>query len=55
MDEMYEMLKSKLKQMKDEKEDAICFDYYEVAQMYQLICMMKQIREIVGWGNNGYA
>lgn len=50
VDEMYELLKKKLHVMRDEKDDSIHFDYFEVAQMYQLVCFMKQIKEIVEWG-----
>ena len=50
MDEMYELLKTKLKIMREEHDDSICFDYYEVAQLYQVVCFMKQIRDIAnGW------
>ena len=51
MDEMYELLKQKMETMREEKDDSISFDYYEVAQMYQLVCLMKQIKEIVVWSN----
>jgi len=51
MDEMYDLIKQKLQQMRDEKKDTIAFDYHEVSRMYQIVCFMKQIREIVSWGN----
>lgn len=50
VNEMYENLKAKLEFMREEKDDQVIFDYYEVAQMYQLVCFMKQIKEIVEWG-----
>lgn len=48
--ELYELLKDKLQYMRDEKDDLVSFEYFEVAQMYQLVCFMKQIKEIVEWG-----
>lgn len=48
--DMKELLKQKLKVMREEKDDSISFDYYEVAQMYQIVCFMQQIKEITNWG-----
>lgn len=48
--ELYELLKDKLQSMREEKDDSVSFEYFEVAQMYQLVCFMKQIKEIVEWG-----
>ena len=50
VDEMYKLLKEKLKAMRDENDDSTIFDYYEVSQMFQFVCFMKQIKEIVEWG-----
>jgi len=52
MDELKKLLKQKLEIMREEKDDAIYFDYYEVAQLYQVVCFMQQIKDIVNWGDN---
>ena len=49
MDELYEMLKKKLQTMRSEQECHIMFDFGEVAQLFQLICLMKQIKDITKW------
>ena len=51
MDELYAFLKYKLEEMRKEKKDTVEIDYYKVAQMYQVVCFMKQIGEIVDWGD----
>lgn len=50
MDELYAFLKYKLEEMRKEKKDTVEIDYHKIAQMYQVVCFMKQIREIVDWG-----
>jgi hypothetical protein len=54
MDEIYEMLQKKLKTMRDEQTNIVSFDYHEVSQMYQMVCLMKQVKDIVNWGDKGY-
>ena len=53
MNEVYEMLKDKLEEMRFKHESSVLFDFREVSQMYQIVCLMKQIREIVNWGDLG--
>ena len=50
MDELYQLLKDKLKEMKDNYNHTRTLDYYDAAKLYQMVCMMKQIRDIVKWG-----
>jgi hypothetical protein len=54
MNEIYEMLRQKLSDMRYEQSESVTFDFKEVSQMYQLVCLMKQIREIVNWAENGF-
>lgn len=49
MDEMHRKLKSKLEEMRKVGNVFTTFTFEEVAEMYQLICMMMQIKEIVKW------
>ena len=50
MDEMYEMLKAKIKEMHDNCLTEIDMDYNEIASLYQMVCFMKQIKNITnGW------
>ena len=51
MEELSNLLKQKLQEMRDLKKDWTTFDYYEIAQMYQLVCFMKQIKFIVNCGD----
>ena len=53
MDELLEMLKSKLEKMRRNTACTVEFDFCEVSQMYQVVCMMKQIREIAEWSDKG--
>lgn len=55
MDEMYEMLKKKLDDMREIGNPVVDFSFEEVSRLYQQICMMKQVREIVKWCDNGYS
>ena len=49
MDEIYVYLKSKLDEMRKEKKDTVVMDFQKVAELYQIVCFMKQIRTIVNW------
>ena len=49
MNEMYELLKEKLNSMRNVGADDIAFSFQEVSKMYQLVCFMKQIKEIMDW------
>lgn len=51
MDELYELLKHKLDVMRNEKWETVMFSYEEATKMYQFICFMKQVKELVNWGN----
>ena len=50
MNELYELLKQKLETMRKEKEGYVEFDYNEVSQLFQFVCFMKQVKELVNWG-----
>lgn len=52
MNELYELLKQKLETMRKEKEGYVEFDYNEVSQLFQFVCFMKQVKELVNWGDN---
>lgn len=54
MDKVYEMLKDKLETMRFKQESSVTFDFHEVSQVYQIVCLMKQIKGIVNWGDLGY-
>ena len=50
MDEIYRFLKQKIKEMHDQKSDSAVIGYEEVARLYQIVCYMKQIKDIAnGW------
>lgn len=49
MDELQARLKMKLDEMQKEGKTNIAMDFSDVARIYQLICMMKQIANIVEW------
>ena len=55
MDEMYRKIKSKLEEMRKDGKPITSFSYEEVSRLYQLVCMMKQIKEIADWCDNGYS
>ena len=50
MNELYELLKQKLDTMRDRGDTHIQFGYEEVSQLFQFICFMKQVKELVNWG-----
>ena len=49
MDELQAKLKAKLDEMQKCGTTNIVLDFSDVARIYQLICMMKQIANIVEW------
>lgn len=50
LNEAYEILKDKIKEMHDNCLTEIELDYNEIASLYQMICFMKQIKNITnGW------
>ena len=55
MDELLKMLKRKLDEMRRESKPVTTFDFNEVSQMYQIVCLMKQIKDIADWSDKGYA
>jgi hypothetical protein len=55
MDELYEMLKKKLYDMREIGNPSISFTFDEVSKLYQLVCMMKRIKEITDWCDKGYS
>lgn len=50
MNELYELLKQKLIDMRAYKSSSIEFDYSEVSELFQFVCFMKQVKELVNWG-----
>jgi hypothetical protein len=50
MNELYELLKQKLESMRLGKVDHAMFNFNEVSQMFQFVCFMKQVKELVNWG-----
>ena len=50
MNELYELLKQKLEEMRKGKCETVTFNYEEVSQMFQFVCFMKQVKELVNWG-----
>lgn len=55
MDELYRTLKRKLAEMRKCGKPITEFSYEEVSRLYQLVCMMKQIKSIADWCDNGYS
>ena len=49
MNEVSEMLKRKLNEMRSKGETTIMFSFEEVSKLYQFVCFMKQVRELVNW------
>ena len=47
MDEMYEYIGKKLDEMLANKALTVTIDFSHLANMYQLVCYMKQIRRII--------
>ena len=54
MDELIKMLKDKLDNMRKGNEPNAEFSFMELSQVYQAMCMMKQIVEIAKWADGGY-
>ena len=52
MNDLYELLKQKLNRMRDESSQLVIFSFEEVSQMFQFICFMKQVKELVNWGDD---
>lgn len=50
MNDLYELLKQKLNRMREESSQLVIFSFEEVSQLYQFICFMKQVKELVNWG-----
>ena len=50
MDELYELLKQKLDCMRSVSSENITFDFSEVSKLFQFVCFMKQVKELVNWG-----
>ena len=51
MNELYELLKQTLNHMRNEQNQLIVFSFEEVSQLYQFVCFMKQVKELVNWGD----
>ena len=49
MDELYVYLRQKLDEARKNKTDHVEIDFDKLAKMYQILCFMKQIRNIVDW------
>ena len=49
MDKMYVYLKEKLDEMRKNQDTTIEVDFKTLAEMYQIVCFMKQIKEIMDW------
>lgn len=54
MDDLYRTIKSMLDKMRDDRVDEIPIDFHTLSRVYQIICLMKQIRAIATWGDKGY-
>ena len=50
MNELYELLKKRIDAMRSEGRSNIVFSFEEVSQLFQFICFMKQVKELVNWG-----
>lgn len=51
MNELYELLVQKLNDMRNCKCETVGFSYEEVSQLFQFVCFMKQVKELVNWGD----
>ena len=49
MDDLYDYMKSRLEEMRNNRELSVSVDYVEFARLYQIVCLMRQIRSITGW------
>lgn len=47
MDEMYDYMKQKLEEMRENNTMTISMDFAEFARLFQFVCYMKQIKFIV--------
>ena len=50
MNELYELLTKKLQEMRTFHANSVDFDFQEVSQLFQFVCFMKQVKELVNWG-----
>lgn len=50
MNELYELLKKRIDAMRDEGRTTIIFSFNEVSKLFQFVCFMKQVKELVNWG-----
>ena len=55
MDELYRMLKGKLNEMRNSSDASVRMNFDEISRLYQLVCMMKQIKEIADWCDEGHS
>ena len=52
MDEIYAYMSKKLDEMREKNATTITIGFAEFAQLYQMVCFMKQIRTIANaWEN----
>lgn len=49
MDDLYDYMKLKLEEMRNNRELTVSVDYVEFDRLYQIVCLMKQIKAITGW------
>ena len=47
MDSLYEYMKQKLKEMRDEKASEIPVGFAEMSKIFQLVCYVRQIRVMI--------
>lgn len=55
MDELYKMLKGKLNEMRNNSDASVRMTFDEISRMYQMVCMMRQIKEITDWCDAGHS
>ena len=55
MEELYWKLRGKLDEMRTESKPTVEMTFGDVSKLYQLVCMMKQIKDIAIWCDNGYS
>ena len=49
MEEIYKMLNDKFNEMKEKGKTEIAISFQELARLYQMVCLMKQIKGIINW------
>ena len=49
LDEIYEMMKAKLRNYYESDEQMVNLTVVEFMQLYQLVCYMKQIKHVMDW------